>query len=127
MYSDETVQPALDWPKFGKITFIDYSIRYRADLDNVLSNLNFEIEAGEKIGIVGRTGAGKSSLTLGLFRLIEHHEGEIWIDGVEIHSIGLHELRQRLTMIPQVDHFTFTLSLLSHISNNFLLQFFIPI
>lgn len=77
-------------------------MRYRSELDPVLSNLNIEIEPGEKIGIVGRTGAGKSTLTLALFRIIECQEGEIWIDGVEIHRIGLHELRQRLTMIPQV-------------------------
>lgn len=77
-------------------------MRYRSELDPVLNNLNFEIEAGEKIGIVGRTGAGKSTLTLALFRIIDCQEGEIWIDEVEIHRIGLHELRQRLTMIPQV-------------------------
>lgn len=47
-------------------------------------------------------GAGKSSLTLALFRMIEHHYGEIWIDGTEIHSIGLHDLRKKMTMIPQV-------------------------
>lgn len=71
-------------------------------MDYVLHDLNFEIEAGEKIGIVGRTGAGKSTLMLSFFRIIEHYEGEIWIDDIEIHTIGLHELRHRLTMIPQV-------------------------
>lgn len=102
MYSNEDEKVNIDWPKFGRIKFINYSVRYRSELDPVLSNLNIEIEAGEKIGIVGRTGAGKSTLTLALFRIIECQEGEIWIDDVEIHRIGLHELRQRLTMIPQV-------------------------
>lgn len=55
-----------------------------------------------KVGIVGRTGAGKSSLTLGLFRIIEGAEGHIFIDGVNIAKLGLHELRSRITIIPQV-------------------------
>lgn len=54
------------------------------------------------MGIVGRTGAGKSSLTLGLFRIIERAEGHIFIDGVDIAQLGLHELRSRITIIPQV-------------------------
>lgn len=111
MYSDDPNKIPRDWPKYGNIRFVDYSIRYRPDSDPVLWNLNFEIEVGEKIGIVGRTGAGKSTLTLALFRILEFYEGEIWIDDIEIHSIGLHELRQRLTMIPQVGEAHFSLKL----------------
>ena len=61
-----------------------------------------EIKSEEKIGIVGRTGAGKSSLTLSLFRLIEATEGSIIIDGIDIGSLGLHDLRNRVTILPQV-------------------------
>ena len=63
-----------------------------------------EIKSEEKIGIVGRTGAGKSSLTFSLFRLIEATEGSITIDGIDIGSLGLHDLRNRVTILPQVFH-----------------------
>jgi ATP-binding cassette subfamily C (CFTR/MRP) protein 1 len=82
-------------------------LKYRDELDNVLNDLNIEINPGEKIGIVGRTGAGKSSLTLGLFRMIEFTKGDIIIDGVNISNIGLHDLRHKLTIIPQVTFFSF--------------------
>lgn len=68
----------------------------------MLNEINALILPGEKIGIVGRTGAGKSSLTLALFRLIEVSEGEIVIDDVNINKIGLHDLRHKITIIPQV-------------------------
>jgi ATP-binding cassette subfamily C (CFTR/MRP) protein 1 len=67
----------------------------------VLKDLNIDIKPCEKIGIVGRTGAGKSSLTLGLFRILETQHGNISIDGVNINKIGLHDLRKKLTIIPQ--------------------------
>uniref|UniRef100_A0A8B9GAN0 Multidrug resistance-associated protein 1 n=1 Tax=Amazona collaria TaxID=241587 RepID=A0A8B9GAN0_9PSIT len=89
------------WPEEGKIEFRGYGLRYREDLDLVLKNINVTINGGEKIGIVGRTGAGKSSLTLGLFRINEAAEGEIIIDGVNIAKIGLHDLRFKITIIPQ--------------------------
>ncbi|ESO03679.1 hypothetical protein HELRODRAFT_157076 [Helobdella robusta] len=91
----------LTWPSKHDIIFHDYGLRYRSGLELVLKNINLDIKAKEKIGIVGRTGAGKSSLTLALFRLIEPSEGCIRIDGVDISSIGLHQLRSKLTILPQ--------------------------
>ncbi|XP_068898241.1 multidrug resistance-associated protein 1 isoform X6 [Tenebrio molitor] len=93
--------PPSSWPEAGNVQFSKYAVRYRPGLDLVLKGVNFSINGGEKVGIVGRTGAGKSSLTLSLFRIIEAAEGEILIDGVNISSLGLHTLRSRLTIIPQ--------------------------
>ena len=90
-----------NWPDTGKITFENYQTRYREGLDLVLKGINMTIKAEEKIGICGRTGAGKSSLTLALFRIIEPAYGKIVIDNVDISVLGLHQLRSRLTIIPQ--------------------------
>lgn len=90
-----------DWPTKGEIQLINYSTRYRPGMSLILSNITAKIEAGEKVGIVGRTGAGKSSLTLGLFRIIEAASGQILIDNVDISQLGLFDLRSRLTIIPQ--------------------------
>ncbi|KAF9174916.1 hypothetical protein BGX21_008836 [Mortierella sp. AD011] len=117
---------SLTWPpEHGKIVFSNYSTRYREGLDLVLKNVSFEVQAGERLGIVGRTGAGKSSLTLALFRMIEsanshwvkdtdpttvldddeteneEYGGKIEIDGVDISTLGLVDLRQELAIIPQ--------------------------
>ncbi|XP_074741572.1 multidrug resistance-associated protein 1 isoform X3 [Strix uralensis] len=100
-WSIEQTAPASTWPTEGKVEFRGYGLRYREDLDLVLKNINVTINGGEKIGIVGRTGAGKSSLTLGLFRINEAAEGEIIIDGINIAKIGLHDLRFKITIIPQ--------------------------
>ncbi|KAF9971485.1 hypothetical protein BGZ73_005585 [Actinomortierella ambigua] len=132
------------WPQTGHLVFKNYSSRYREGLDTVIKHISFEAQPGEKIGIVGRTGAGKSSLTLALFRIIEaanshwakasfnrpnsHSDdvplenlqgeieqvgeseggeeveedgGSIWIDGVDISTVGLRQLRQHLAIIPQ--------------------------
>ncbi|XP_030629091.1 canalicular multispecific organic anion transporter 2 [Chanos chanos] len=97
----ENKKPPHDWPAQGNVEFVDYSVRYREGLDLVLRNLSLKVKGGEKIGIVGRTGAGKSSMTLCLFRLLEAAGGEITIDGVKIAEIGLHDLRSKLTIIPQ--------------------------
>lgn len=96
----ETAPPS-NWPQTGRVEFRNFGLRYRQDLDLVLKNISITIEGGEKVGIVGRTGAGKSSLTLGLFRINESAQGEIVIDGINIAKIGLHDLRFKITIIPQ--------------------------
>ncbi|KAG0042021.1 hypothetical protein BGZ89_007104, partial [Linnemannia elongata] len=96
---DSKTDPA--WPRSGAIELRDYSVRYREGLELVLKDINVTIQPGERIGIVGRTGAGKSSVTLALFRIIEAAQGSIVIDGIDISTLGLHELRSRLTIIPQ--------------------------
>lgn len=93
--------PPKEWPMAGSVEFRDFKVRYRKGLDLVLQGISFSVNGGEKVGIVGRTGAGKSSLTLALFRIIEAADGKIFIDNVDISSLGLHTLRSRLTIIPQ--------------------------
>ncbi|XP_039089530.1 multidrug resistance-associated protein 1 isoform X1 [Hyaena hyaena] len=95
------MSPPSAWPQVGRVEFRDYGLRYRENLDLVLRHINITIDGGEKVGIVGRTGAGKSSLTLGLFRINESAEGEIIIDDINIAKIGLHDLRFKITIIPQ--------------------------
>ncbi|XP_005091940.1 canalicular multispecific organic anion transporter 2 [Aplysia californica] len=97
----DSSRPPLDWPERGEIRFKHYSTRYRPGLDLVLNDLDFTVKPGEKVGVVGRTGAGKSSMSMALFRVIEAAAGRIVIDGVDISSIGLHDLRDRLTILPQ--------------------------
>ncbi|XP_023680988.2 multidrug resistance-associated protein 1 [Paramormyrops kingsleyae] len=89
------------WPQTGTIEFHDYGLQYRKGLDWALKGISLRIEEREKVGIVGRTGAGKSSLALGIFRILEAAKGEIYIDGINIAEIGLHDLRSRITIIPQ--------------------------
>jgi ATP-binding cassette, subfamily C (CFTR/MRP), member 4 len=89
-----------NWPKHGRIQFKDFFLKYSAEGNFVLKNFNFTIEPMEKIGIVGRTGAGKSTIIQALFRLA-NNQGVIEIDGVDIHAIDLDCLRQRLSIIPQ--------------------------
>ncbi|CAI5745907.1 unnamed protein product [Peronospora destructor] len=93
--------PAQEWPSAGAIEFCNVNLRYRPGLPRVLRNLSFSIRPQEKIGIVGRTGAGKSSLVVALMRLVELDSGSIVIDGVDVGTIGLHELRSKISIIPQ--------------------------
>uniref|UniRef100_A0A8C5PJK7 Canalicular multispecific organic anion transporter 1 n=1 Tax=Leptobrachium leishanense TaxID=445787 RepID=A0A8C5PJK7_9ANUR len=94
-------RPPESWPDKGIVEFIDYKVRYRAELDLVLQGISCTINTTEKVGIIGRTGAGKSSLTNCIFRIIESAGGKILIDGENISTMGLHDLRQKLTIIPQ--------------------------
>uniref|UniRef100_A0A1A7YK11 ATP-binding cassette, sub-family C (CFTR/MRP), member 2 n=2 Tax=Iconisemion striatum TaxID=60296 RepID=A0A1A7YK11_9TELE len=94
-------RPPENWPQAGRLQFIDYKVRYRPELDLVLKGITCDVTSCEKIGIVGRTGAGKSSLTNCLFRIIEAAEGHILIDDIDISTIGLHDLRNNITIIPQ--------------------------
>ena len=90
-----------NWPNEGKINFINFSASYRPDTPLVLKDINFEIKPGERIGIVGRTGSGKSSLVLSLCRIIEPKMGKILIDGEDIKNINLEYLRDKLSIVPQ--------------------------
>ena len=89
------------WPTSGNIDIKDYSARYRPGLPLTLNHISASIRPGEKIGIVGRTGAGKSSLIQALFRTVEAHTGSIYIDGLDISRIPLDRLRSSLAIIPQ--------------------------
>ncbi|XP_069492526.1 multidrug resistance-associated protein 1-like isoform X4 [Ambystoma mexicanum] len=94
-------RPPRTWPNKGIIEFTNYQARYRRDLDLALRDVTFVLRAKEKVGIVGRTGAGKSTLTNCLFRIVESAGGQIIIDGIDIATIGLHDLRNKLNIIPQ--------------------------
>lgn len=89
------------WPKQGAIKFENVSMKYRPTLEPSVRNLNFEIQAGMKVGVVGRTGAGKSSILQILFRLVDPSEGSVFIDGVDLKNVGLHLLRKNIAYIPQ--------------------------
>ena len=89
------------WPEKGEIVFDNVQMRYRAGLPLVLRGLTMHVKPGERIGIVGRTGAGKSSIMSTLFRLVELSGGSVTIDGVDISKIGLNDLRSKLAIIPQ--------------------------
>ncbi|PWA18711.1 hypothetical protein CCH79_00005724, partial [Gambusia affinis] len=99
--SPEAAAPAPSWPQQGKISFQNVDMRYRDHLPLVLKNLSFTVLPEETVGIVGRTGSGKSSLAVALFRLVELDAGSIVIDGIDIAQIGLDDLRSKLAIIPQ--------------------------
>ncbi|KAJ6817406.1 ABC transporter C family member 14 isoform X2 [Iris pallida] len=93
--------PSPNWPTKGEITLQDLKVRYRPNTPLVLKGISLNIRGGEKIGVVGRTGSGKSTLVQVLFRIVEPSEGKIIIDGVDIRTLGLHDLRSRFGIIPQ--------------------------
>ncbi|NXB55079.1 MRP7 protein, partial [Leucopsar rothschildi] len=100
-------QVSADWPSKGLVEFQQVVLAYRAGLPNALDGVSFTVYPGEKLGIVGRTGSGKSTLFLALFRMVEMKSGQILLDGVDSQLVGLEELRSRLAIIPQ-DPFLFS-------------------
>ncbi|KAH8167726.1 hypothetical protein CIB48_g493 [Xylaria polymorpha] len=98
---EHTIDVRTSWPERGEIVFDNVEMRYRPNLPLVLKGLSIHVEGGERIGIIGRTGAGKSSIMSTLFRLVEISGGHITIDGIDTATIGLHDLRSRLAIIPQ--------------------------
>nr|XP_060609998.1 ATP-binding cassette sub-family C member 10 [Anolis sagrei ordinatus] len=104
---EKLIQVRPDWPSQGHIEFQQVVLAYRPDLPNALDGVTFTIYPGEKVGIVGRTGSGKSTLFLALFRMVELTGGQILLDNIDTSSVGLKELRSRLAIIPQ-DPFLFS-------------------
>ncbi|XP_010906316.1 ABC transporter C family member 2 [Elaeis guineensis] len=98
----ENNRPPPGWPSSGTIKFQDVVLRYRPELPPVLHGISFTIEASEKVGIVGRTGAGKSSMINALFRMVELEGGKIFVDDCDVSKFGLWDLRKVLGIIPQV-------------------------
>ncbi|MDP2439862.1 MAG: ABC transporter transmembrane domain-containing protein, partial [archaeon] len=96
-----TLSSSSSWPRHGAVAFANVFLRYRPDLPLVLSDLSAEIRGGERVGVCGRTGSGKSTLVGTLFRLLELESGSICIDGVDISRIGLDPLRRAVAIIPQ--------------------------
>ena len=94
-------KPPAAWPTTGRVEIEELDVAYAEDLPPVLKKLSFSVKDNERIGVVGRTGAGKSSLTLALFRFLEARSGKITIDGLDISKMDLHTLRSRLAIIPQ--------------------------
>ncbi|KAK7224969.1 hypothetical protein V2G26_012972 [Clonostachys chloroleuca] len=94
-------EPPAAWPRSGNLEFSGLEVAYAADLPSVLSNLTFSVAHNERVGVVGRTGAGKSSLTLALFRFLDTRAGSITVDGLDISKIAVQTLRSRLSIIPQ--------------------------
>lgn len=94
-------RPPTNWPTVGKVEIQDLQIKYRSDGPLVLRGISCTFEGGHKIGIVGRTGSGKTTLIGALFRLVEPVGGRILVDGIDTCSIGLHDLRSRFGIIPQ--------------------------
>ncbi|GMF03683.1 unnamed protein product [Ambrosiozyma monospora] len=94
-------EPSSNWPERGAIEVSNLSIRYAPELPRVIDGVSFNVKPGEKVGIVGRTGAGKSTIIASFFRFVEPDSGYVKIDGVNICSLGLQRLRRALNIIPQ--------------------------
>ncbi|XP_066298154.1 ATP-binding cassette sub-family C member 9-like isoform X3 [Branchiostoma lanceolatum] len=99
--AEGNVEPHREWPGQGEIVLEHLSTRYAPDLPAVLKEVDLRIKPGEKVGICGKTGSGKSSLSMALFRMIDNFQGKIVIDGIDIADVPLNTLRSRLTIIPQ--------------------------
>ena len=91
-----------EWPLYGEVQFMDVCLRYRKDLPLALKNATFKVNKGTSTGVVGRTGAGKSTLAVALFRLFEIESGKILIDGVDIQKLGLMDVRRKLSIVSYI-------------------------
>jgi ABC-type multidrug transport system fused ATPase/permease subunit len=94
-------EPPKDWPQHGAIRVEHLTLRYAPDSPTVIRDVTFNVEPSAKVAVVGRTGAGKSTIATAFFRFLEADSGRIIIDGIDIASIGLEELRSKLAIIPQ--------------------------
>ncbi|KAJ3019702.1 hypothetical protein HKX48_001858 [Thoreauomyces humboldtii] len=110
----ENNRPPAHWPTVAKVEVRDLVIKYSHEGPAVLKNLNFTIQGGHKVGVVGRTGAGKSTLSLAFFRILPFEQGSVHVDGVDIESLGVRDVRSRFTIIPQ-DPVLFTGTLRSNL------------
>lgn len=108
--TDTDAKLSTSWPSAGVIEFVAAKLRYRPDLPLVLNGLDIRIPARSKVGVVGRTGAGKSTLMVALLRIVELDSGKILIDGVDTRTVGLGKLRSMIAVIPQ-DPVLFSVSL----------------
>ena len=99
-YADKD-KPSESWPEEGRIDIDHVSLRYREGLNLAIRNVTMKIESGEKVGVIGRTGSGKSTLMVALLRLVELAEGKIKIDDIDVQTVGLDQLRSVVTIIPQ--------------------------
>ena len=100
----EDSRPPTTWPASNSQNLIvvdGLTVKYAPELPSVLHNISFALKGGERIGLLGRTGSGKSTLAMSILRFVDPSEGRIIIDGVDITSIGLHDLRSKVTFIPQ--------------------------
>ncbi|KAH3674695.1 hypothetical protein WICMUC_003111 [Wickerhamomyces mucosus] len=100
-HESTSVRPEPEWPRRGAIEFTDVSLSYREGLPLVLKDVTFKVEGGQKIGVCGRTGAGKSTIMNALFRINELANGKVTIDDLDISGLGLNDLRSKLSIIPQ--------------------------
>lgn len=98
---EKKIDTPANWPPKGEIKFDDVKLKYRDNTDVVLKGLSFTVQPGHKVGIVGRTGAGKSTISMALTRIVELFGGKIEIDGVDVSKVQLEDLRNQITMIPQ--------------------------
>jgi ABC-type multidrug transport system fused ATPase/permease subunit len=96
----QLIEDRQEWPEEGSIKFNEVTLKYRPNTENVLRDLTFEVKSGEKIGVVGRTGAGKSTICLSLSRIVELYSGSIEIDGINIANLPIKEVRKKITVIP---------------------------